>query len=135
MTNQPRPQMQVLERPQYPSGVPLTDSMELTDRDGSHWLAYIEGVPLPRRRRWARSGGLPGRRLRFDSAAGSRVISPVPAGSPFLPDARLQDLLDRSEALDSSVPLAPTPAGRGRRSATSSLVKSARDLLSRLQFA
>ncbi len=115
MTNQDRTQAEMLGRPPYPSGVPLTDSMEFTDRDGARWLAYIEGIPRPRARFWSQQSGFPGRRLRFDSAAGSRVVTPVPAGSPFLTDARLQDLLDRSELLDAIIAPTPAPAGPGRR--------------------
>ena len=105
----------MLGRTPYPSGVPLTDTMELTDREGARWLAYIEGIPLPPARFWKRQSGFPGRRLRFDSAAGSRVTTPVPAGSPFLTDARLQALLDRSESVDAVVAAAPSSAGAGRR--------------------
>lgn len=114
ITNQDRRPAQMLGRPPYPSGVPLTDSMELTGRDGVRWLVYIEGVPLPRTRPWTRQTGFPGRRLRFDSAAESRVVKPVPAGSPFLTDARLQGLLDRSERLDAIIAPAPATA-RPRR--------------------
>jgi hypothetical protein len=49
------------------------------------------------------------------------VITPVPAGSPFLTDARLQDLLDRSEPLDAIIAPGPASGGAGRR-----LVESAR---------
>lgn len=115
MTNQDRTQAQMLGRPPYPSGVPLTDSMEFTDRDGARWLAYIEGIPLPRARFWSQPAGFPGRRLRFDSAAGSRVATPVPAGSPFLTDARLQQLLDRSDLVDAIIAPTPASAGPGRR--------------------
>ncbi len=114
-------QARMLGRPPYPSGVPLTDSMEFTGRDGARWLAYIEGIPRPQARFWSQPTGFPGRRLRFDSAAGSRVVTPVPAGSPFLTDPRLQDLLDRSEPLDAIIAPAPASAGPGHR-----LVESAR---------
>jgi hypothetical protein len=111
MTNQGYSDRQMLGRALYAAGVPLTDSMELTDRDGSHWIAYIEGVPLPRGRRWRRPTGFPGRRLRFDSVAGSRAVTPVPAGSPFLSDVRLQGLLDRSQPLDAIVAVTTPSAG------------------------
>jgi hypothetical protein len=39
---------------------------------------------------------LPGRRLRFDSATESRFTTSVPAGSPWLAEARLQTLLDEA---------------------------------------
>jgi hypothetical protein len=68
--------------------------MDLTSRDGTRWAVYVEAVPSNRRR--ARISGvdlLPDRRLRFDSNSESRVLSEVPAGSPFLPEARLQELL------------------------------------------
>jgi hypothetical protein len=86
----------------YPRGTPLTESMPFTDRDGARWLVYIEGVPEPRGHLWPRAT-IPGRHLRFDSAAQSRVTTELPAGSPFLSDARLQDLLDRAHP----VPLSP----------------------------
>jgi hypothetical protein len=86
----------------YPRGNPLTESMPFTDRDGAHWLVYIEGIPEPRWRPWRRAT-IPGRHLRFDSVAESWVTTEVPAGSPFLTDARLQTLLDRAHP----VPLSP----------------------------
>lgn len=83
--------------PSYPRGNPLTESMEFTDRDGTVWLAYIEGSrPAPRKPRDS-AVLLPGRHLRFDSAAESRFTSRVPAGSPFLAMSRLQSLLDEAE--------------------------------------
>ncbi|HEU5169423.1 MAG TPA: hypothetical protein VFU46_02735 [Gemmatimonadales bacterium] len=93
--------------PSYPKGNPLTESAQFTGRDGVGWLVYIEGVPPEApRRRWGQTL-LPGRRLRFDSADESRASTHMPAGSPFLSDARLQDLLDRAEAI-------PSPAGSVR---------------------
>ncbi len=81
----------------YPRGNALTDTMPFTDRDEVHWLVYIEGVPPdPPSRRWGQTV-LPGRRLRFDSAMESRITIPVPAGSPYLTDHRLQSLLDQAE--------------------------------------
>ena len=86
--------------PFYPRGNPLTESMPFTDRDGVRWLAYIEGVPSAAR--WQRShAGLPGRLLRFDSVSESRGTARVPAGSPFLEDARLQSLLDEAAPVSS----------------------------------
>ena len=87
----------------YPRGNPLTESMPVTARDGVHWLAYIEGIPQPRQGLWHRVT-LPGRQLRFDSAAESRVTTELPAGSPFLAEERLQALLDQAH------PVALTPA-------------------------
>ena len=89
-------------RPPYPLGLPLTESMEHTATDGTCWLAYIEGIPSPPQRRWRRQTLLPGRRLRFDSVSGSRTITPVPAGAPFLTEGRLQELLDRATPLELS---------------------------------
>ncbi|MGH7516526.1 MAG: hypothetical protein ACREOC_03515 [Gemmatimonadales bacterium] len=86
-------------RPPYPLGLPLTDSMELTARDGTCWLAYIEGIPSPPPRRWRRQTRFPARRLRFDSVYESRATTPVPAGAPFLTEVRLQELLDRAAPL------------------------------------
>jgi hypothetical protein len=82
--------------PFYPRGNPLTESMPFTDGDGVSWLAYIEGAPPVPARLWSQTV-LPGRRLRFDSATESRVTARLPAGSPFLTDARLQALLDEAE--------------------------------------
>jgi hypothetical protein len=86
----------------HPRGNTLTESMPFTARDGGHWLVYIEGIPEPRGHWWPRAT-IPGRHLRFDSVAESRVTTELPAGSPFLADARLQDLLDRAHP----VPLSP----------------------------
>ncbi len=88
--------------PPYPVGLPLTESMEFTGRDGTSWLVYIEAVPPPPRSRWRSQTLLPARRLRFDSVRESRIVTPVPAGAPFLTDVRLQGLLDRSAPLDLS---------------------------------
>jgi hypothetical protein len=87
----------------FPRGNPLTESMPVSDRDGTSWLAYIEGVPGPPSYLQDRAS-LPGRRLRFDSAAESRVTTELPAGSPFLSEGRLQALLDQAEL----VPPTPT---------------------------
>jgi hypothetical protein len=83
--------------PRYPRGNALTQSMEFTDRDGAVWLAYIESAqPVPAKQR-RRASVLPDRHLRFDSATESRFTSLVPAGSPFLAEARLQSLLDGAQ--------------------------------------
>jgi hypothetical protein len=92
--------------PLYPRGNPLTQSTSFTDADGVCWLAYIEGVPAGRLARWRGRVTLPGRRLRFDSAPESRTTTDVPAGSPFLSDARLQRLLDAAQ------PVPPPPPSR-----------------------
>ena len=105
--------------PRYPRGNPLTESMEFTDRDGAAWLAYIEGGgPAPSAQPTSITV-LPERHLRFDSASESRFTSLVPAGSPFLGEARLQSLLDNAQLdlplepiSDSSVP-APSGFGNG----------------------
>ena len=83
--------------PSYPRGNPLTESMEFTDRDRAVWLVYIEGAPRPPG--WYLESGtaLPDRHLRFDSASESRFTSHLPAGSPFLAEARLQSLLDEAQ--------------------------------------
>ena len=80
----------------YPRGNPLTLSMEFTDRDGAVWLAYIEGTGRRPERQLGRATVLPDRHLRFDSASESRFTSLLPAGAPFLAEARLQSLLDES---------------------------------------
>jgi hypothetical protein len=95
----------VSRTPSYPRGNPLTESMEFTDRDGAVWLVYIEGAELAPRREPTSVNVLPERHLRFDSATESRFTSLLPAGSPFLAEARLQSLLD--EALP-DLPMAST---------------------------
>jgi len=95
----------VSRTPSYPRGNPLTESMEFTDRDGAVWLAYIEGAELSPGREPTGVNVLPERHLRFDSATESRFTSLLPAGSPFLAEARLQSLLD--EALP-DLPMAST---------------------------
>lgn len=82
-----------------PRGVPLTDSMAFAADNKVRWLAYVEGYPRTPPRRLLRQTLLPGRRLRFDSAVESRVIEPLPAGSPFPSDTRLRDLLGRAQRL------------------------------------
>jgi hypothetical protein len=88
------PDPSVSSSPLYPKGNPLTHSMEFTDRDGKLWLAYIEGLPPVEPHWFWNVTALPGRRLRFDASEDSRVSDEVPAGAPFLSDARLQALLD-----------------------------------------
>jgi hypothetical protein len=84
--------------PSYPRGNPLTESMEFTDRDGAVWLAYIEGGAQPRPEPQPTAATvLPERHLRFDSATESRFTASLPAGSPFLAEARLQSLLDGAQ--------------------------------------
>ena len=78
----------------YPRGNPLTESMPFTDRNGTRWLVYIEGIPGPHGGPWHRAT-IPGRQLRFDSPAESRATTELPAGSPFLADVRLQALLEQ----------------------------------------
>ena len=95
----------VSRTPSYPRGNPLTESMEFTDRDGVVWLAYIEGASLTPSEQRRRAAVLPDRHLRFDSAIESRFTSQVPAGAPFLAEARLQSLLDEAEP---DLPLAVT---------------------------
>jgi hypothetical protein len=97
----------VSRTPAYPRGNPLTESMEFTDRDGAVWLAYIEGAGLCPPPQPTNATVLPERHLRFDSATESRFTSLVPAGSPFLAEARLQSLLDAARP---DLPLAPTSA-------------------------
>jgi hypothetical protein len=102
----------VSRTPAYPRGNPLTESMEFTDRDGAVWLAYIEGAqPAAPRRQRGSPNVLPDRHLRFDSATESRFTSRVPAGSPFLAEARLQSLLDEAQP---DLPLAVTTGSPAR---------------------
>ncbi len=94
-------------RPAYPRGNPLSDSVTVVDSLGTSWIVYIEPAPpeVPLRRNAAL---LPGRRLRFDSLDGSLVASPVPAGSPFLPDSRLLALLAQAGPVPKPAPPVPT---------------------------
>jgi hypothetical protein len=89
-----------------PRGVPLTESMPFVARDGVVWLAYLEGF-IPERPwvMWYRTL-LPGRRLRFDSAGESRMVTSIPAGAPFLSEDRLRTLLDNAR------PIPPAPPSR-----------------------
>ena len=77
-------------------GLALTEIMPLTTPDGERWAAYIEGFPR-QSRPFLNQTRLPGRRLRFDSTCGSWVSLEVPAGAPFLPEARLTELLRRAQ--------------------------------------
>ena len=97
--------------PFYPRGNPLTESMEFTDRDGAVWLAYIEGAQRAPGKQLGSASDLPDRHLRFDSATESRFTSLVPAGSPFLAEARLQSLLDEAQP---DLPLAVTTGSPAR---------------------
>ena len=83
--------------PRYPRGNPLTESIEFSDRDGAVWLVYIEGASRPPGWQLKSATALPDRHLRFDSASESRFTSHLPAGSPFLAEARLQLLLDEAQ--------------------------------------
>ena len=71
--------------------------MEFTDRDGAGWLAYIESTQQAPGKQRGSASVLPDRHLRFDSATESRFTSLVPAGSPFLAEARLLSLLDEAQ--------------------------------------
>lgn len=95
-----------------PRGNPLTDSVTIIDPAGTAWLAYVEPAPaeLPFRRNAA---VLPGRRLRFDSADASLMVSPIPAGAPFLADVRLLELLARAQPIPQPA-AAPTRRVRAR---------------------
>jgi hypothetical protein len=97
------PDRSVSSSPLYPRGNPLTHSMPFTDRDGELWLAYIEGLPPAQPRWFWREAAMPGRRLRFDASKDSRVSSEVPAGTPFLSEARLQALLDGASPVPAPV--------------------------------
>jgi hypothetical protein len=78
----------------YPQGNALTEPMPFTDRSGVAWLAYIE-AGAAYRPMWSQAV-LPERHIRFDSQVGSWFTTQVPAGSPFLAEARLRALLDQA---------------------------------------
>src|SRR5215207_3332866 len=85
--------------------------MPFSASDGVRWLAYIDGVPSdPPPWSWRRVV-LPGRRLRFDSANESRGTSHLPAGSPFLSDARLQSLFEEAQLILTPSSLPSWPSG------------------------
>ena len=98
-----------------PRGNPLTEVMEVTGPDGVPWVAYIDGLPPARPARFFPRTALPGRRLRFDSLAESRANSTLPAGSPFLSERRLLDLLAASSRLPDVEACPPSPALLRRR--------------------
>jgi hypothetical protein len=96
--------------PLYERGNPLTLSMTFTDRDGAVWLAYVEGAGPAPTGRLRKPTVLPGRHLRFDSATESRFTASVPAGSPWLAEARLQALLDQARPDQPPVETTAAPA-------------------------
>ena len=111
-----------------PRGIPLTESMPFTGRDGVPWLAYIEGAPPEHPwGMWFRAT-LPGRRLRFDSTTESRVSQPVPTGAPFLPEPKLQLLLESAQPIPPPPPAARTRYKPWRRNAIVRWVSRAADL-------
>jgi hypothetical protein len=95
--------------PLYPRGNPLTKEMAFTDRGGAVWLAYVEGAEPAPARRLRKPTVLPGRRLRFDGATESRFTCSVPAGAPFLAEARLQSLLDEARPDQPAPPTTDAP--------------------------
>jgi hypothetical protein len=98
------------DSPLLPRGTPLTPVMEFTDSGRRAWLAYVEATPPVRRWHFLSETVLPGRRVRFDSVDESRATSRVPAGSPFLPEPRLQVLLAESAALPPAPAVESAPA-------------------------
>jgi hypothetical protein len=100
----------VAVKPPYPRGNPLTESMEFADLNGTVWLAYIEGAQGSPIREVGSASNLPDRHLRFDSATESRFTAHLPAGSPFLVEARLQSLLDESQPDSSLAQTTDSPA-------------------------
>jgi len=102
--------------------------MPFTDGGGVGWLAYIEGIPADRPPRLQGRTTLPGRRLRFDSATESRMTTQVPAGSPFLSDARLQSLLDDAQPVPPPPPGRRSSDARGRRHPVVAWVSETREL-------
>jgi hypothetical protein len=119
-----------LPGPRYPRGEALTEPMRFTDRNGAVWLAYIEGGRRPQRRQRRRATVLPDRHLRFDGATESRFTSLVPAGSPFLGEARLRSLLEDSHPDLPSLLGTAAPAPRQRVSRWSTrAVKSGREVM------
>jgi len=95
-------------KPSYARGNPLTYSVTFVDSSGTAWLVYVEPAP-PLPALWPNAAVLPGRRLRFDSLEHSVMVSPFPAGAPFLQEQALQLLLDQARgpsSIPDSVPVA-----------------------------
>lgn len=111
-----------------PRGVPLTESMPFVARDGVCWLAYLEGF-IPERPwvMWYRTL-LPGRRLRFDSAGESRMVTQIPAGAPFLSEDRLRSLLDSARPVPPAPPTRPSRYSPWRRNPVSVWTARASDV-------
>jgi hypothetical protein len=102
--------------PNYSRGNALTPTVNFVDRDHTSWLVYIEPGPAEPAL-WPNAALIPGRRLRFDSVEQSvTVTGSIPAGAPYLGDARLQALLDEAEPLDEALePVSvPMPADQRR---------------------
>ena len=100
-------------RPAYPRGNAHTDWVAITDADGTSWLCYVE--PVTPEESFRRSAAvLPGRRLRFDSLERSLCVSSVPAGAPFLSEARLHQLLAEAGPLVASPGRARPVVGAGQ---------------------
>ena len=116
-----------------PKGNPLTDTMPFTDPQGVEWVAYIEGLPPADRCSLLARTQLPRRRLRFDSAADSRLCPTLPAGSPFLAERRLALLLAQSPRLADVE--ASKPLSIPRRQAWRNAVRRAELLARRAQAA
>lgn len=111
-TRAPKPApAQVPAKPPYARGNPLTHSVTFTDTRGTCWLVYVEPAPPPPAL-WPNAVVLPGRRLRFDSVDASVMVAPFPAGSPFLHDRALQDLLDQAQPPASDPAAGPLPRFR-----------------------
>ena len=111
-----------------PRGVPLTESMTFAARDGVAWLAYLEGfVPDRPLVMWYRTL-LPGRRLRFDSAQESRMVTQIPAGAPFLSEERLRALLEQARPIPPVPPVRPTGYTPWRRNPVRKWTAKASDL-------
>jgi hypothetical protein len=98
--------------PFAPRGVPLTESVWFTDRDGGQWLVYVEALPAARGAGFWHRTRMPGRALRFDSAHESRASQSRPAGAPYLPDEQLQELLDHAQPMTGSLYAKPRVALR-----------------------
>lgn len=101
-------------KPPYARGNPLTHSVNFTDMSGTCWLVYVEPAP-PEPALWPNAAVIPGRRLRYDSVDRSVMVSPFPAGAPFLQERTLQMLLDQQTPTRITAPAstpAPIPAER-----------------------
>lgn len=92
--------------PAVARGNPLTHSVHFVDAHGTPWLVYLEPGPTSPSL-WPNAAVIPERRLRFDSHEASLIVTPVPAGAPFLSQDRLLALFEGAVPVAPARPSAP----------------------------